>query len=170
MATDTSTQQAPPHVEPTGEHEWLKQLVGEWTYEAEMIEPGKPPQRAGGSETVRTLGDVWVLGEGRGEMPGGGEGKMLMTIGYDNARGRFVGSWVGSMMSNMFVYDGELDRNRNTLDLYADGPSFTGDGGTAHYRDSVQLVSRDERVLTSSVQGPDGQWTQFMSAHYTRRK
>ncbi len=47
------------NTEPQKEHEWLQQLLGEWTYESEcMTEPGKPPEKFQGSEHVRALGDL----------------------------------------------------------------------------------------------------------------
>ncbi len=55
--------------EPNREHQWLSQLVGEWTYEGEaMMEPGKPPVKFKGTESVRSVGGLWVLLEGRGDM------------------------------------------------------------------------------------------------------
>ncbi len=71
-------------VGPQKEHAWLQQLVGEWTYESECsIEPGKPPEKFAGSETVHSLGGLWIVCEGRSEMPGGGMATTLMTLGYD---------------------------------------------------------------------------------------
>ena len=59
--------------EPQKEHAWLQQLVGEWTFEVEAtMEPGKPPEHFRGTERVRSLGGLWIVAEGEGEMPGGG--------------------------------------------------------------------------------------------------
>lgn len=154
---------------PTAQHKWLQKLVGEWTYESEMpTEPGKPPLRCSGKESVRTLGGLWVLAEGRGEMPGGDEGRMLLTLGYDPAKKRFVGSWVGSMMANLWVYDGVL--KGNTLTLSTVGPDFTGKKKSARYRDTIKVLGRDRRVLMSSMPGKGGKWVTFMTAHYKRVK
>ena len=57
--------------EPQEQHRWLQRLVGEWTYEHECaVEPGKPPEKFVGTDSVRTLGGLWVLCEGKGNMPG----------------------------------------------------------------------------------------------------
>lgn len=155
--------------DPQAQHRWLKQLEGEWSYESEMAcEPGGTPQKFAGIEIVRTLGDLWVLCEGRGEMPGGGEANTLMTLGYDPAKGRFVGSWIGSMMTHLWVYDGALDADNTVLTLESEGPSFTGDG-MARYRDVIELKAPDHRVLSSHVLGDDGKWTCFMTVPYRRR-
>ena len=38
------------------EHEWLQQLVGEWSFEVEAIMPGgAPPEKHKGTESVRSI-------------------------------------------------------------------------------------------------------------------
>jgi len=152
------------------EHQWLMQLLGEWAYETEMImEPGKPPMRCTGTERVRALGDLWVLCEGEGKMPDGGTGSMLMTLGYDPAKGRYVGSWTGSMMTHMFVYTGILDASEKSLTLDTEGPSWTAEGKTSPYQDVIQIIGADHRMLRSRSPGEDGTWREFMTAHYRRQ-
>lgn len=155
--------------EPQEEHRWLQQLVGRWTFESEAsMGPGQPPMKSSGKETVRSLGGLWVVADGVGQMPEGGPADMMMTLGYDPKKGRFVGTWVGSMMALMWVYDGFLDKDRKVLTLEAEGPSFTDEGKTAKYRDIITLESADHRTLTSRALGDDGTWTEFMTAHYRR--
>jgi Protein of unknown function (DUF1579) len=159
------------NAEPQKEHRWLHKLVGEWTSESEAtMEPGKPPERCTGTESVRSLGGLWILAEGQGEMPGGGAATMVMTLGYDPQKTRYVGTWIGSMMTHLWVYDGALDAAERVLTLEAEGPSMAGDGKMAKYRDVIELKSDDHRVLTSHVLGDDGQWHGFMTAHYRRKK
>ena len=158
-------------VEPQKEHQWLERLVGEWTYEVEAVMgPDQPPSKHTGAESVRSLGGVWVLCEGRGEMPGGGAATTVMTLGYDPVKKRFVGTFIGSMMTNLWVYEGELDATEKVLTLQAEGPSFTAQGKTAKYKDVIEVKSDDHRVLTSQVLGDDGVWHHFMTANYRRTK
>ena len=110
-----------------------------------------------------------MIGEGQGEMPGGGDARMLLTLGYDPQRQRFVGTWLGSMMTHLWIYEGELDPNERVLTLNAEGPSFAAPEKRARYQDIIEIISPDHRTLTSRTQGDDGQWTQFMQAHYRRR-
>ncbi len=156
---------------PTPEHEWLKQLLGDWTMTGECdMGPGMPQAKTTGTEHARALGELFVVGEGTGEIPGGGSGTMLMTLGYDDAKKKFVGSWAGSMMTGMFFYEGELDAAKKVLTLNTEGPSFKGDGTTARYQDVITIISPDERTLHSQTPGPDGQWKRFMTATYKRVK
>ena len=156
---------------PQQEHQWLQQLVGDWTSEAHAtMEPGKPPEIFKGTESVRSLGGLWILAEGQGEMPGGGTATMLMTLGYDPARQRYVGTWIGSMMTHLWVYDGALDAAGRVLTLESEAPDMTPEGRMTTYRDAIELKSDDYRVLTSHVLGADGQWRGFMTAHYRRKR
>lgn len=153
------------------EHEWLQQLVGEWTFEATMLSaPDQTAETYKGTETVRTLDGVWVLCEGRGEASGSGESDTLMTLGYDPAKGRFVGSFVAGMMTNMWVYEGQLDSSGKVLVMDTEGPSFTDPARTAKYKDSVEIVNPDQRVLRSKVQLENGEWFDFMTSKYRRVK
>ena len=157
--------------QPQKEHEWLRQLVGEWTMEGDAdMGPDKPRAKSTGTESVRSLGGLWVLCEGQGEMPDGAPAKMLMTLGYDPQRQRYVGTWVGSMMTHLWIYDGQMDADHRVLTLSSEGPSFAGDGKMTQYQDIIEIVSRDHRVLRSRTIGPDGQWHEFMRADYRRAK
>ncbi len=161
-------------VEVLKEHRWLQKLVGEWATEAECdMGPGQPAGTTRGLERVRSLGDAWVLCEGEGEMPGGGAATMLMTLGYDPQKKRFVGTWIGSMMTHLWVYDGELDAAGRVLTLSATGPKMSPDakpGDTAKYRDVIEVKSENERTLTSHMQGDDGKWQKIMTATYRRKR
>ena len=157
------------HVDPQQEHFWLQKLVGEWTFETEAtMAPGEPPAKFTGSETVRTLGEIWVLCEGKGEMPGGGTGHTIMTLGYDPAKKRFLGTFIGSMMTHLWLYDGALEGNVLTLD--AEGPDFVTEGKMAKYQDIIEIKNDDERTLSSQTFGDDGKWHHFMTATYRRKK
>src|SRR5688572_23139930 len=116
METQQDATMTMPKVEPQKEHEWLQILVGEWTAESETApEPDSPPV-APWTETVRSLHGIWIVAEGQGEMPGGGgPATTVMTLGYDPQKNRYVGTWIGSMMTHLWVYDGELDATGKIL-------------------------------------------------------
>lgn len=152
---------------PTPEHGWLHRLLGTWRYEMEATGPDGTMLRGEGRETVRSLGGFWVIGEAEGTMPGCGPGRWVITLGWNPAARRFLGSWVGSMMAHMFVYDGALSEDGRSLTLENEGPSFTGEG-TARYRDVVTLEGDDLRLMHSEVQGADGGWTRFVTMRFRR--
>lgn len=173
MTTETQ-QECPMASKPQREHEWLQRFVGDWTV-SEGWTP-KNEQNASttivGTERVRSLGGLWVVCEGQVQMPNANTFQSIMTLGYDPQKEQFVGTFVASMMTNLWVYDrSELDEARGVLALYAQGPSMDPDaqGKMATYRDTIEFKSDDHRILTSHVQGDDGTWTQVMSAQYRRK-
>jgi hypothetical protein len=167
--TNETTQQAPMMAEPQKEHQWLQRLVGNWTFETEAsMGPDKPPEKAKGTESVRPLGGLWIVGEGKSLMPSGEPANTMLTLGFDPQKKRFVGTWVGSMMTHLWVYNGELDAAEKVLTLDTEGPSMSDDGTMAKYQDVIELVSDDHRILRSRVLGDDGQWQEFMVSHYRR--
>ncbi len=86
--------------EPQKKHLWLHQLIGEWVYESEVLMgPAQPPEIGAGAEVVRSLGGLWAIAEGQGEMPGCGAATTIMTLGYDAQKQRYIGTWIGSMMT-----------------------------------------------------------------------
>ncbi|MBY0461080.1 MAG: DUF1579 domain-containing protein [Gemmataceae bacterium] len=158
------------HAQPQSEHKWLEQLVGEWDVEIEgTAGPDQPPVKHTGTQTARSL-NVWVQCEGTMPTPDGSAGRTVMTLGFDPAKGKFVGTFIGSMMTNLWVYEGTLASSGKTLVLDADGPSFADPAKTAKYKDSIEILSPDHHTLSSQFQADDGTWHHFMTAHYRRKK
>jgi Protein of unknown function (DUF1579) len=133
------------------EHQWLQKFVGEWTYEVEaMMGPDQPVEKFAGSESVRSIGDFWVQCEGHGQMCDAsdtagtvGTAITVMTLGYDPQKRCFVGTWIGSMMSHLWVYDGFLDASEKVLTLNAEGPSSTAEGKLGKFKDVIEFKSDD---------------------------
>ena len=150
------------------EHGWLHRLLGDWRYEITCQAPDGTEFRATGTERVRPLGGFWVVGEGEGEMPGGTPGRFVMSLGYETGPGRFRGSWIGTMMEAMFVYDGALSEDGRSLVLDSEGPAMSG-AGRASYRDTVTLTDAGERLVVSAVRLPDGGWQELMRMRCWRR-
>ena len=102
----------------------------------------------------------------------GGAGPMsyLMTLGFDPAKGKYVGTWIGSPMTTLFVYEGEVDGAGKSLPLNTTGPSFTDPKKMARFQDVYEVHGPDRRAMWSQAQNEDGSWTKFMSGTYTRVK
>lgn len=155
---------------PEPQHEWLKQLLGDWTYEFECpVPPDHKMTKFTGTESVRTIGDLWIQTEMHGTGPDGTPSVSQMTLGYDPAKQQFVGTWVGSMMSNLWVYEGFLEGDR-ILKLDTVGPSFDVPGSTANYQETLEIQSADVRLFSSAMQKGDGSWMTLMTMKYARAK
>jgi len=151
------------------EHLWLSKLTGDWSFEGECVmAPGQAPAKTRGAYTGRSLGGLWTLIEGEGECPDGSTAKSIITLGYDPQKKRFVGSFIASMLTHLWPYEGTLQGNVLTLD--SEGPSFSGDGTMVKYQDIVEIVNDDHWILRSRMPGEDGKWVEFMTAHYRRKK
>jgi hypothetical protein len=172
MAIDTTEAQAEtPEFEmekPQAEHEWLQKFVGEWesVTEAACGPTGKPVKVAG-TTSVRSIGGFFIHGEATGGMPDGGPSTSFMTLGFDAAAGKYVGTWFGSMMTKLWVYD--ATREGEKLILASEGPSFETPGKTAMYHDIVELVSDDHYTLTARFLGEDGNWNEMMKVDHHRK-
>jgi hypothetical protein len=152
---------------PTEEHQWLQKLVGEWNSTGAM-KMGEEEMKSTGTETITAFGGYWTVGEMRGKMPGSDvESKSVITLGYDPAKQKYVGTFVSDMMGFLWVYEGT--RKGNVLTLDAEGPSFKGDGTLAKYQDIIEVKSDREYELSSQVLGDDGRWTPFMSMNFSRK-
>jgi hypothetical protein len=156
--------------EPQIQHQWLDKFIGTWTSETEYImEPDLPPSKMTGTEVVRSIGGVWIVAEGAGDMSDGDARITMMTLGFDPQLDRFVGTFVGSMMMHLWLYNGSLDATGKVLNLDTEGPNFT-QNGMAKYKDSIEFIDDNHRVMTSQILGDDGNWLLFMTAHYQRQQ
>jgi hypothetical protein len=153
---------------PLKEHEWLKNLLGEWKIESEMVMPDGQKMKSQGTASVKSLGGLWAFAEGKDTMPDGTEFTSYFALGYDVSFKEYRGCMVMSASSHLWKYVGELSADGKTMTLNCEGPDMVNDGKTALYRDVITLVDENHRTYTSSGQDDKGEWQQFMTAHYTR--
>lgn len=154
----------------TPEHKWLQRFVGEWETETlAKMGPDQPESKGTGQIKSTMLGEYWVLNEMSAEM-GSFKVSGRQTIGYDKAKGKYVGTWIDNMSDFIWYYEGSVDKSGKILTLEAEGPDMSEPGKMALYRDIYNFVSEDEVKLTSTMQGPDGKWIDFMTGVSKRKK
>jgi hypothetical protein len=132
-----------------------------------VMAPGQPPIKCKGTESVRKLGGFWVVAEGSGEFMGT-KTASVMTLGYDAAKKKYVGTWVDSMQNHMWKYEGTVDDSGKVLTLETEGPNPMT-GGMSKFRDVIELKGKDQKELRSMILGPDGKWFTFATAKYKRK-
>src|SRR5262245_32653593 len=116
-----ATVAAQEEAKPQKEHEWLKQLAGEWETEADIeTEPGKPPQKIKGTESGRMVGEFWAVLEIKGDFQGPFTG--ILSLGYDPAKKKYVGTWFDSKSTHLWTYLGSVDDGGTKLTLETEGP------------------------------------------------
>ena len=166
LAQDAAGPQFP---QPQKEHEWLKQLAGEWDAQGECVmAPGQSPMKMKATVTGRTLGAFWAMTEIRGDMAGT-QMTGVMTVGYDPEKKKYVGTWVDSMTNHLWHYTGSVDESGKKLTLEAVGPDMTQPGKKMNYRDAWEVKDKDHIVMTSSCE-KDGKWFTFATNNLRRKK
>lgn len=168
-ATAPDTRQAAPNTPPR-DHEWLKGLVGEWTTTWKMyMGPDQPPIEAAGTDSVRAVGDYWVVAEAKSEMLGAPYNG-IMSLGYDAERKQFHGTWIDSFCGRLWVYKGTLNDAGDTLTLETEGPSPQDPSKIVKYKETMRVNGPDSRAFTSTYQAEDGKWVRLVAVEFQRKR
>lgn len=151
---------------PQAEHQWLDQLLGNWSFDHECDMPDGLKNKTQGTMTCRSLGGLWLICESTGDSSED-PWSSIMTLGFDPAQQCFVGTFIGSMMSNIWPYHGVLDPARKRLPLESKGPKFDGEG-VGRYRDTIEIIDKNEWLFTSELENDHGDWVQFLLGRHCR--
>ncbi len=130
--------------------------------------PDQPPMKSTMVTTMRKLGELWIVGEMVGETPGGTHATSIISLGFDPAKARFVGSFISSMMTHLWPYDGTLDEAKKVLTLDSLGPGFTG-ATDCQYQDIIEVFGPGHYQMRSQTLMESGEWYQFMVADFRKR-
>jgi hypothetical protein len=162
--------QVPEMPKPTKEHALLNQFTGEWKVVAECAaEPGKEPMKCEGVESAKMLGGFFLVSESEADMMGTAV-KSVLTIGFDPAKKKYVGTFLCSMDGTLWNYVGTMDETGKKLTLETEGPIPFTPGKRAKFRETLELKDKDRKEFTSQMQGDDGKWTEIAKVTYTRKK
>lgn len=156
--------------QPTKEHQWLKQFVGEWSSHSKAEPgPGQPGFECKGTFTAKMLGEFWVVNEMSADFMGSPMNG-VQSIGYDEQKKKYVGTWIDSMSSFIWHYEGSVDKSGKILTLEAEGPNFMTGQGKTKFQDIYEFKSPDEYQIKSTMLGDDGKWITFMTGVAKRTK
>lgn len=137
--------------------DWLDQLTGEWTYEADSV-PSRPENQSRGRETVTRRGQ-WIIIES--------DDHARFQLALDPETGRVIGDFISWDHPTLWTYDGKPEGDR--MVLTSRGPRFDGKPGETDYQDIWEIVSPDERVTRGRLRGDDGEWSDFNITRYRRK-
>ena len=151
------------------EHVWLDKFVGEWRIKTVMMmgadDVDSMPE---GREVVTKLGDLWVVGEGSSPTPDGSAMEYKISFGYDVSFKHYTMVWIGNISSHAWLSKGSVSNDGKTMTLISIGPDMVKDGETAEYREVITMEDENNRFQASYGKDENGEWVQFMKAHYTR--
>jgi len=153
---------------PGEQHKLLSKMEGRWTtLTRSWEEPGRPPQESAGfCEQKMILGGRFLQQECSGEMMGSAFNGVGFT-GYDNNTRKFVSTWVDSMGTAIYLFEGPAN---------PDGRSFTQKcrydepvKGPMEWRSTCRLV--DDNTISFEMYGTvlGGKEEKMMEMTYTRQ-
>jgi Protein of unknown function (DUF1579) len=163
--------QGPPVPKPTAEHEKLAKDVGTWdaTVKSWMGGPDSEPSVSQGVEVVKLVpGGLWVHSEFDGKF-GDQEFHGCGQTGYDTKKGKFVGTWVDTMSTEIMVMEGDYDSASQTVTFYTKGKDTSGKAYDSKMTSKHE--GDDTRVFTMSMKSDEtkGEYVKAMEITYKRR-
>jgi hypothetical protein len=164
-------QDAPPIPKPTVDHDRLAKDAGTWdaTIKSWNKGPDSEPTVSQGVEVVKVLpGGLWIHSEFNGKF-GDMEFHGCGQSGYDTQKGKYVGTWVDSMSTQIMMLEGDYDAASATLTEYSKGKEPSGKAYEA--KTTTKHEGDDTRVFTMSMKSDDtgGQFVKMMEITYKRR-
>ena len=156
-------------------HKLLGEMVGSWNYTVKMwMDPSAPPAESKGTATRRAEmgGRYFVMdASGKFQMPGP-DGKMMTmdfkgraTEGYDNAKKKFVTSWIDNMGTGIMLSEGTYDPATNTFTFHS--TYDMAPGVQTKIRETIKVTDKDHHVMEWFEQR-GGQEVKTMEIAYTR--
>jgi hypothetical protein len=163
---------------PGENHKIIEPLAGSWTYTTKFwVSPdtNTPPMESTGKAVTK-----WIMGgrylqsdvKGNVQMPGS-DGKMMdmefrgMEIsGYDNAKKKFVSSWVDNMGTGIMMSEGDYDPAAKTITYTSEEEPMPG--MKTKVRELVKLTDHDHYSFEFYEDRGDNEM-KTMEIAYTRK-
>ena len=163
---------------PGENHKVLAGFVGSWKYHTKFwmtSDLKAPPMESGGkSVTKAMMGGRYFQSThtGKMQMPGP-DGKMTdmefqgMAIeGYDNAKKKFVGTWIDNMGTGIMHLEGTFDPATKTMTYYAEYEAMPG--VKTKMRETITITDNNHHTL-EFFEDHNGKEVKTMEITYTRR-
>ena len=158
-------------------HKLLADTAGNWSYTVKMwmgTEANAQPQVSKGSAVRKmTMDGRYLQGEytGKMQMPGA-DGKMKEVTfkgvgieGYDNAKKKFVASWIDNMGTGIEQSEGTFDPNTKMFTYTSE--IVMAPGAKTPIRETIKLTDKDHMTL-EWYENHGGQEKKTMQIDYTR--
>ena len=121
---------------PGENHKILEATAGSWTYKVRWwMSPEAPPMEATGTTTTKSVMEGrYFISEHAGKMSmPGPDGKIvdmgyegMATEGYDNAKKKYVASWIDNMGTGIMMMEGTYDPATKTLTYLGEAEPMPG--------------------------------------------
>ncbi len=156
-------------VTPGAMHKWLASFEGTWeAYAISYMNPAKPDT----SKLIQTysmmLNGLYQEAKITGEMMGMPfEGRSWS--GFDNAKKKFVMTWVDNVSSGTTYLTGDYTTASKTLNLKGTQTNPVN-GKDMNIREVLKMIDNDTYTLIMYGDGPDGKEIKFMEGTFKRKK
>jgi hypothetical protein len=161
---------------PSENHKLLANVVGTWSYTVKWwMSPEAPPSESTGTSVARAaMGGRYFITDhtGKMQMPGA-DGKMMnmefkgMAIeGYDNAKKKFVSSWIDNMGTGIMATEGTYDADSKTFTY--NGEYEPMPGMKVKMREVIKITDKDHRTF-EFFEDRGGKEVKTMEINYTRK-
>ncbi|MFQ5734566.1 MAG: DUF1579 domain-containing protein [Planctomycetaceae bacterium] len=145
-------------------HRWLRRFVGRWKGDVTMyMAPGKASKSTGRARFRMVMGGRYVQQFWRGEFVGKPFQGMGIT-GYDNAKKKYVSSWIDNFGTGIMRSEGSYDAETRTMTETGTSSSPQGD---MKMKTITKFDDRNRFTLTMFVVTPQGE-QKIMEIKYTR--
>jgi hypothetical protein len=153
---------------PGPQHKMLHDMVGTWNVTGKFWQDvNKPPMETTSTAEVKTLGDLWITQDIKGDFMGKpfvGHG----VDGYDLTKNKYVGTWVDNMGSYIMLSEGTADASGKVITYSAnDFDPMTAKIGTV--RTVTKIDSDKQHTMSMYKTGADGKEVKLMELVYTRK-
>lgn len=154
---------------PGAPHEMLAEMAGSWiTQTKTWMAPGQPPtESTGTSEQKMLLGGRYLQQEFAGDMMGTPFNGLGLT-GYDNHKQRYVSTWMDSMSTGIFFFEGSAgpDPKSFTQQCLHDDPVR----GPVKWRSVTRILDKDTHLFEMYITDKSDKEQKMMEITYSRKK
>lgn len=154
---------------PGAPHKMLASMAGSWTTKIKSwCEPNKPPVESTGTcEQKMVLGGRFLQQEFSGEMMGS-PFTGIGVIGYDNHTKKYVSTWMDSMGTAIFFFEGTASADGKTItqETRYDDPIR----GPMKCRSVTKIVDDNTHVFEMYGTDKSGKEEKMMEITYTRKR
>src|SRR3954471_20293903 len=157
-------------------HKLLQKGVGTWSYTLKWwMDPDAAPTESKGTSVARAIMDGrYIITDhtGKFQMPGA-DGKMtdmefkgMAVEGYDNAKKKFVSSWIDNMGTGIMNCEGTYDAATKTFTYLSEDEPMPG--MKTKVRETIKVTDKDHRTF-EFFEDRGGKEVKTMELNYSRK-
>jgi hypothetical protein len=150
-------------------HQWMAKHVGTWEADVTSFMNPSSPEKSKATEIVKmAMNGLYQMGDFSSTMMG-----MPMTghstMAYDNAKKKFVLTWIDNMGSGIVYMTGTYDEATKTLELKGKQTDPIT-GKDTDIRQVNKYIDADNYTMAMYGPGMDGKEMKFMEGTFKRKK